>query len=576
MQGNGVYVPSLPFFGGQFIWKANPNIVAKLQEVGALLKHETITHSYMHCWRHKTPVIYRATAQWFVGMDHKPDNTTSLRERALQAVEDTAFYPAWGKPRLHAMIANRPDWCISRQRNWGVPIPFFLNKETGELHPRTVELMEEVAKRVEKEGIEAWFKLDAAELLGDEAALYDKISDTLDVWFDSGTTHSHVMRGSHPAQHDYPADLYLEGSDQHRGWFHSSLLTGCTIDGRAPYNALLTHGFVVDAQGRKMSKSLGNTVVPQEVTDKLGAEILRLWAASTDYSGEVSIGKEILDRVIEVYRRVRNTVRFLLSNTADFDIEKNGVPVEEWLDIDRYALAFTRQLAQQCEADYARFEFHRVVQALQIFCSDDLGSFYLDILKDRLYTSAADSKARRSAQTTLWHITQTLVKLMAPVLSFTAEEIWQVLGKNADDSIMLHTFHVLPAASDDEAARIERWATIRAVRAETQKVIEAVRTEGKVGSSLQAEVAVHASGAKFDALASLGDDLRFVFITSRAGLVKVDAEADEKIAAVPSEHQKCGRCWHYREDVGVNPEHPELCGRCDSNLHGEGEVRSHA
>ncbi|GAB2881174.1 isoleucine--tRNA ligase [Uliginosibacterium flavum] len=573
VQGNGVYVPSLEFFGGQFIWKANPNIVAKLEEVGALLKHEVITHSYMHCWRHKTPIIYRATAQWFVGMDNKPDGTTSLRERALQAVEDTEFFPAWGKPRLHAMIANRPDWCISRQRNWGVPIPFFLHKETGDLHPRTVELMEEVAQRVEREGIEAWFRLDAADLLGDEAAQYDKISDTLDVWFDSGTTHAHVMRGSHPDQHGYPADLYLEGSDQHRGWFHSSLLTGCTIDGRAPYKALLTHGFVVDANGRKMSKSLGNTVVPQEVTDKLGAEILRLWAASTDYSGEVSIGKEILDRVIEVYRRVRNTLRFLLANTADFDPATDALPVEDWFEIDRYALGLTRQLASNAEADYAKYEFHRIVQALQLFCSEDLGGFYLDILKDRLYTSATKSDARRSAQTALWHISQTLVKLMAPILSFTAEEAWGVMGGNAEDSVMLHSFHKLPEIALDEALTT-RWAAVRAVRAEVMKEIETVRTSGQVGSSLQAEVTVHASGAKYDALAALGDDLRFVFITSAVSVSKVETEADEKIVVTPSSHQKCGRCWHYRADVGRNADHPELCGRCDDNLHGAGETRS--
>ncbi|MEN3112637.1 isoleucine--tRNA ligase [Uliginosibacterium paludis] len=575
VQGNGVYVPSLEFFGGQFIWKANPNIVAKLEEVGALLRHETISHSYMHCWRHKTPVIYRATAQWFVGMDHKPDGTTSLRERALQAVEDTAFFPAWGKPRLHAMIAGRPDWCISRQRNWGVPIPFFLHKETGELHPRTVELMEIVAQRVETEGIEAWFKLDATDLLGAEAAHYDKVTDTLDVWFDSGTTHAHVMRGSHKAQHAFPADLYLEGSDQHRGWFHSSLLTGCTIDGRAPYKALLTHGFVVDAQGRKMSKSLGNTVVPQEVTDKMGAEILRLWAASTDYSGEVSIGKEILDRVVETYRRVRNTLRFLLANTADFKFETDAVAAEQLFEIDRYALALTKSLAEAAEADYAKYEFHRVVQALQLFCSDDLGSFYLDILKDRLYTSATGSVARRSAQTALWHITQTLVRLMAPILSFTAEEAWAVMSGDAEDSVMLHSFHTLPEMPADEALA-SRWTTIRAVRAEVMKEIEAVRTAGQVGASLQAEITVHAAGEKFAALAALGDDLRFVFITSSASVAEVASEADEKIIVTPSSHQKCGRCWHYRADVGRNPEHPELCGRCDDNLHGAGEARSHA
>jgi len=576
VMGDGHYVPDLPFFGGQLIWKANPAIVAKIDEVGCLLAQEKITHSYMHCWRHKTPVIYRATAQWFVGMDTRVADGSNLRERALQGVEDTQFFPAWGQARLHAMIANRPDWCISRQRNWGVPIPFFLHKETGELHPRTVELMEQVALRVEQEGIEAWFKLDATELLGAEAAHYDKISDTLDVWFDSGTTHWHVLRGSHPDGHaEGPrADLYLEGSDQHRGWFHSSLLTGCAIDGHPPYKALLTHGFTVDQQGRKMSKSLGNTILPQEVSDKLGAEILRLWVANTDYSGELAMSKEILDRVVEGYRRIRNTLRFLLANTADFDIAKDGVPVEQWLDIDRYALAFTRHMAAQAQADYGRFEFHRVVQALQIFCSEELGAFYLDILKDRLYTTAPDSLARRAAQTTLWHITQTVLKLMAPILSFTAEEAWAVLN-GEDDSIMLHTWHDLPAQAD-EAALTARWTTIREARAEVLKVLEALRTEGAIGAGLQAEVVVRAAPAWHAALASLGDDLRFVLQTSAATLESVVDEADQAIEATASTHAKCERCWHYREDVGRIESHPSLCGRCHDNLEGAGEHRTHA
>ncbi|MFT3757759.1 isoleucine--tRNA ligase [Thauera sp.] len=581
VMGGGEYVPDLPFFGGMNIWKAGPAIVAKLEEAGALLSNGKITHSYMHCWRHKTPLVYRATAQWFVGMDRTATDGSTLRERALRAVEATKFYPGWGQARLHAMIANRPDWCISRQRNWGVPIPFFLHKETGELHPRTVELMEEVAKRVEQEGIEAWFRLDAAELLGAEAAHYDKISDTLDVWFDSGTTHKHVLRGSHNDGHpEGPrADMYLEGSDQHRGWFHSSLLTGCAIDGHAPYRSLLTHGFAVDGQGRKMSKSLGNVVVPQEVTGKLGAEILRLWVASTDYSGELSISKEILDRVVEVYRRIRNTLRFLLANTADFDIARDAVPLEQWMDIDRYALAFTRRLAQQAEADYERMEFHRIVQALQVFCAEDLGAFYLDILKDRLYTTAAGSQARRAAQTALWHITQTLLKLMAPILSFTAEEAWAILNPVKDgeeaDSIMLHTFHALPA-QEGEAGLIARWETIRAVRAESLKVIEALRTEGKVGSSLQAELSLALTADKFSAMASLGEDLRFVTMTSAATLSEAASVEDEGIAATPSEAQKCERCWHYVESVGKHAEHPTLCGRCVSNLFGEGETRRHA
>ncbi len=577
VQGHGVYVPSLEFFGNQFIWKANPNIVEKLREVGALLKHETITHSYMHCWRHKTPIIYRATAQWFIGMDKQPVEGATLRELALNAIEETEFYPAWGKPRLHAMIAGRPDWCISRQRNWGVPIPFFLHKESGELHPRTVELMEEVAKRVEQGGIEAWFNMDAAELLGNEAGQYVKINDTLDVWFDSGTTHWHVLRGSHNEGHaNGPrADLYLEGSDQHRGWFHSSLLTGAAIDGHAPYKALLTHGFTVDEKGRKMSKSLGNTILPDEINNKLGAEILRLWVANTDYSGELAASKEILDRVVEIYRRLRNTVRFLLSNTVDFDIEKNGVPVEQWLEIDRYALGVTRRLSEQCQADYNTYEFHRIVQGLQLFCSDDLGSFYLDILKDRLYTSAENSLARRSAQTALWHITQTVMKLMAPIASFTAEEMWAYAGDKKLESVMLSTWHQLPGQAD-EAALCDKWQLIREVRAEVSKVLEALRTEGKIGASLQAEVEIRASGAKYDALASLDDDLRFVLICSKTTLVKAADEAAEAVIATPTTYQKCERCWHFRADVGHDAAHPTLCARCTSNLYSTGEKRNHA
>jgi len=575
VMGNGCFIDSLPFFGGMNVWKANPAIIAKLSELGRLMAADEINHSYMHCWRHKTPVIYRATTQWFVGMDRTPEGGQSLRERSLKAVDETRFYPDWGKSRLHAMIANRPDWCVSRQRNWGVPIPFFLHKQTGELHPRTAELIEEVAQRVEAGGIDAWFKMDAAELLGPEAADYDKMRDTLDVWFDSGTTHWSVLRGGEQGDLAYPADLYLEGSDQHRGWFHSSLLTGCAMDGRAPYKALLTHGFVVDGRGHKMSKSKGNVVAPQEVSDSLGAEILRLWVAATDYSGELSISKEILSRVVEAYRRIRNTVRFLLSNTADFDPARDAMPVESWLEIDRYALALTRTLQEQITADYDRFEFLRVVQSLQSFCSEDLGAFYLDILKDRLYTTAAGSSSRRSAQNALWHILQSLTRLMAPILSFTAEEIWQVICRNPDDSIMLHAWHALPQAGGEEEL-LHRWGMVREVRAETQRMLEGLRIDGKIGSSLQAEVEIRASGARYEALASLGDDLRFVLICSKITLVRAADTGAEGIIAVASSAQKCGRCWHYREDVGHDAEHPELCARCTSNLFGPGEARSYA
>ncbi len=583
VKGDGVYVDDLPFFGGMSIWKANQAVCDKLTEVGCLLSHGNISHSYMHCWRHKTPVIYRATAQWFVGMDRVASQPAqaglggegeTLREIALRGVEATEFYPGWGKPRLHNMIANRPDWCISRQRNWGVPIPFFMHRETGELHPRTVELMEEVAKRVEKEGIEAWFKLDAAELLGAEAEQYEKISDTLDVWFDSGTTHWHVLRGSHNDGHASGprADLYLEGSDQHRGWFHSSLLTGAAIDGHPPYKALLTHGFTVDQQGRKMSKSLGNTILPEEVTDKMGADILRLWVASTDYSGELAMSKEILARVVEGYRRIRNTLRFLLANISDFDASTAMLPVDQWLEIDRYALALTRALQDGARADYDRYEFHRVVQALQTFCSEDLGGFYLDILKDRLYTTAPQSLARRSAQSALWHITQTFIRLLAPITSFTAEEVWAVLSGDEDDSVMFQQWHELPE-QPGEAELLAKWAIVREVRNDVTKALEARREAGEIGAALQAAVEIRCAGDKFAALSALGDDLKFVFICSATTLIE---SAEESVTATPLAHAKCERCWHVREDVGADPAHPGLCGRCVSNLHGDGEVRTHA
>jgi len=569
--GNGRYAESLPFFGGMNIWKAAEPILAKLEEVGALFARSEITHSYMHCWRHKTPVIYRATTQWFMRMDG--ERSPSLRQTALKAIEATKFYPAWGQARLASMISNRPDWCVSRQRNWGVPLPFFLHRESGEPHPRSLELLEQVALRVEQQGIEAWFKLDAAELLGAEAADYDKMSDTLDVWFDSGTTHWSVMRGTHADALRYPADLYLEGSDQHRGWFHSSLLTGCALDGRAPYQALLTHGFVVDGQGLKMSKSKGNVIAPQQVSDTLGAEILRLWVAATDYSGELTISKTILDRVVEVYRRLRNTLRFLLANTADFDAQHDLLPVAEWLEMDRYALALTRQLQENITAAYDAYEFHKVAQALQIFCSEDLGGFYLDILKDRLYTAAAGSRPRRAAQSALWHIAQAVTRLMAPILCFTAEEIWPLIG--GEESILLGVWHELPT-QDGEAELLARWRQIREARGEVSRAMESEREAGRIGSSLQADVEIRASGAKYDLLASLDDDLRFVLICSRTTLVKAADAAAEAVIVTPSAHAKCGRCWHWREEVGHDAEHPELCGRCLSNLFGAGEARSHA
>ncbi|CAG2287959.1 MULTISPECIES: isoleucine--tRNA ligase [Burkholderia] len=575
VMGDGRYIESLPLFGGLSIWDANPKIVDALNAAGSLLRSEKYTHSYMHCWRHKTPIIYRATSQWFAGMDVTPrDGGKTLRETALEGVDATAFYPSWGKQRLFSMIANRPDWTLSRQRQWGVPMAFFVHKETGELHPRTLELLEEVAKRVEQSGIEAWQSLDPRELIGDDANLYEKNRDTLDVWFDSGTTHWHVLRGSHKDQLQFPADLYLEGSDQHRGWFHSSLLTASMIDGHAPYKGLLTHGFTVDGEGRKMSKSLGNGIDPHEVANRLGAEIIRLWIASTDYSGELAISEEILKRVTEGYRRIRNTLRFLLANLSDFDFAQHAVPADEWLEIDRYAVAFSQQLQTELLGHYEKYEFHPVVAKLQTYCSEDLGGFYLDVLKDRLYTSAADSRARRSAQTALYHLTHGLLRVLAPFLSFTAEEAWKVF-QPASDTIFTETYYAYPEVAGS-AALIDKWALLRDVRGNVTKALEEARTANRIGSSLQAEVAVHASGARYDALTSLGDDLKFVLITSAATVVKVDDEAQESVDVAASKYQKCERCWHYREDVGAHADHPTLCGRCFSNLFENGEIRSAA
>jgi isoleucyl-tRNA synthetase len=577
VMGDGKYVDSLPEFGGLSIWDANPKIVEHMRAKGSLFKAEKFQHSYMHCWRHRTPIIYRATNQWFAGMDVKPKSGgATLRETALKAVDATQFFPAWGKARLHAMIANRPDWTLSRQRQWGVPMAFFVHRETGALHPRTSELLEAVAQRVEQGGIESWQTLDPVDLLGDEAKDYVKNPDTLDVWFDSGTTHETVLRGSHAAQSKFPADMYLEGSDQHRGWFHSSLLTSSMINGRAPYDELLTHGFVVDQNGRKMSKSLGNVVAPQKVCDSLGAEILRLWVAATDYSGELALSDEILKRVTETYRRIRNTVRFLLANTSDFDASNDLVPLEAMTEIDRYAVAMTREMAKKAVDAYGRYEFHVVMQLLQGFCSEDLGGFYLDVLKDRLYTCGTTSTARRSAQSALHHITRQLVTLMAPVMSFTAEEVWATLntGKDVTEaSVFFEVFNAPLPEPTDEATLLARWTQLRDVRAVVTKAIEDVRTAGAVGSSLQAEIMIEAPAATLAELARLGDDLKFVFITSRA---TTTAGAELKVSVTPSAAAKCERCWHYRSDVGADATHPGLCARCISNLYGAGETRAFA
>ncbi|MES2296981.1 MAG: isoleucine--tRNA ligase [Pseudomonadota bacterium] len=586
VMGDGKFASTLPLFGGMTIWEASKPICSALTDAGALFKVVMFDHSYMHCWRHKTPIVYRATSQWFAGMDITPkDGGPSLRQTALQGIADTQFFPDWGQARLHGMIINRPDWTLSRQRQWGVPMAFFIHKESGELHPRTPELLEQVAQLIEKGGIDAWLKLEPQDLLGADAAHYEKNKDTLDVWFDSGATHQTVLggpdgHGSHAAMSQFPADLYLEGSDQHRGWFHSSLLVSSMLNGRPPYKALLTHGFTVDAEGKKMSKSLMNTLAPQKIYDSLGADILRLWVASTDYSGELSISDEILKRVTESYRRIRNTLRFLLANTSDFDPSKDAVPVAELFEIDRYALVNMAALQSDILAHYDKYEFHPVVAKLQTYCSEDLGGFYLDILKDRLYTSGATSFARRSAQTALWHITHSLLRLMAPTLSFTAEEAWVTFATGeafaaSDETIFTQSYWSLPVVADD-AALLEKYTALRAVRADVTKQLEELRTTGAIGAPLQAELTIKAAGTKYRQLASLGDDLKFLFITSQARAIEVAGEADEAVQVAASSAPKCERCWHYRADVGSHADHPGLCARCHSNLFGSGEARSHA
>ncbi|MFW5439061.1 MAG: isoleucine--tRNA ligase [Methylophilaceae bacterium] len=564
--------------------EANKVILESMAGSGALIASARLNHSFPHCWRHKTPLMQLATHQWFVGMNAHGEDGKSLREHADSAVESTAFFPDWGRARLEGMIKTRPDWCVSRQRSWGVPMPLFVHKETGELHPQTSALLEEACLLVEKTGVEAWFSLDADAFLNqhapDNAAEYKKVTDTLDVWFDSGTTHASVLKRREAL--NYPADLYLEGSDQHRGWFQSSLLTGCAIDGRAPYNALLTHGFVVDGKGKKMSKSKGNVVAPQKVMDTYGADILRLWVASTDYSGELTISDEILKRVSDSYRKIRNTLRFLLANVDDFDAATQSLAYDDLLEIDRYALGVLAELSKTCKTAYDDYELHRVGQALLHFCAEDLGAFYLDILKDRMYTNAEDSHDRRAAQTVLLKITQVLAGLMAPVLSYTAEEVWQTLYPETDDFVMLHDWTntddlITPVEYTDYEQNLKaKWESIRAIRAEAMKEIEVVRGTGLVGSSLQSELAFHVPEQTFDALHSLGDDLRFVMIASSATVNKVASETEQKIVVTPSPNEKCSRCWHYRSDVGSHAEHATICDRCESNLFDQGASRKHA
>jgi isoleucyl-tRNA synthetase len=582
---NGCFLPDTELFAGQHVFAANASVIEVLKGRGALVHEQMLRHSYPHCWRHKTPIIFRATPQWFISMEQ-----AGLRDSALQAIDTVQWLPAWGKARIAGMVCNRPDWCISRQRTWGVPIPLFVERRGGALHPDTPRLLEAVATRVEQEGIEAWFGLDIHELLGADAERYEKVNDTLDVWFDSGVSHFTVLERH--AGLGVPADLYLEGSDQHRGWFQSSLLSSVALHGSAPYRTVLTHGFTVDAKGQKMSKSRGNVIVPQKIVNTLGADILRLWVAATDYRGEMSVSDEILRRTADAYRRLRNTSRFLLANLNGFDPAHHLLDPELMLCLDRWAVERTRQLQEQVQQAYADYEFHRIYQLVHNFCAVDLGSFYLDIIKDRQYTTQENGIPRRSAQSALYHIAGALVRWLAPILSFTAEEIWQLLPGTRADSVFLSTWYELPPAFYSECEILRRmgtefWGRIIEARDLVSKELEKLRVAGAIGSGLDAEVDLYADGAVHTLLATLEDELRFVLITSYARVHPLAESPDDALAGelqgqplrirvTPSAYPKCIRCWHHRADVGTTKEHPQICGRCVENVTGAGEQRRFA
>ena len=579
--GDGKFLHGTPLFEGQHVFKANDAVLEVLRTKGALVHAQALRHSYPHCWRHHTPIIFRATPQWFISMDQN-----HLRADAMKAIGQTQWIPGWGQARIEAMVQNRPDWCISRQRTWGVPIALFVHKVTGALHPETSRLIEEVAKRVEQKGIDAWFELDAKELLGADASDYDKVGDTLDVWFDSGVTHACVLEQRSGLK--WPAELYLEGSDQHRGWFQSSLMTSVAMYGKAPYKAVLTHGFTVDAKGHKMSKSRGNGVEPQKVAGTLGADILRLWIASTDYRGEMTYSDEVIKRTADAYRRIRNTARFLLANIAGFDPAKNQVAMKELLPLDAWAVARAAQLQQEIKQAYNAYEFHQIYQLVHNFCSVDMGSFYLDVIKDRQYTTQRDSLARRSAQTAMFHILEAMSRWIAPILSFTAEEIWSYLPGKRSESVFLETWYGVTQEALQEHMDMAFWSQVIEVREVVNKELEKLRVAGGIGSGLDAEVDLWCGRELYDRLAKLGDELRFALITSYARLHDTSNTAAEAVhfkltngdelwvAVRPSDHAKCVRCWHHRSDVGINADHPELCGRCVDNVTGGGEQRRFA
>ncbi|TVP78400.1 isoleucine--tRNA ligase [Thioalkalivibrio sp.] len=578
---DGCFLPGTPHFGGENVHQANAHVVDVLRERGNLIVVEKIHHSYPHCWRHKTPTIFRATPQWFISMER-----ADLRHDALRAITRTRWLPEWGEARIHGMVEKRPDWCISRQRNWGVPIPLFVHHESGRLHPRTPELLEQVAQRVEEAGVEAWFALAPKDLLGEDAGDYLKSKDTLDVWFDSGVTHFTVS-GRRP-ELGLPADLYLEGSDQHRGWFQSSLLTSVAMHGEAPYRAVLTHGFTVDEKGEKMSKSRGNVVAPQEVVSTLGADILRLWVAATDFSGEMAISDGILERTADAYRRIRNTTRFLLSNLNGFDPGRDALPMDALLPLDRWIIDRALGVQTQVVGAYDAYQFHQIYQRVHNFCSVELGSFYLDVIKDRQYTTPAESRARRSAQTAMYHVAEALTRWIAPILSFTAEEVWGLLpGERAESVLFSQWYDGLQPLAADAVFTAADWDRILEVRTHVARAVEVARNEQGMGGSLNAEIDLYVEGTTADLLRRLDDELRFVLITSDArvrteaapaGVAPVHLADGSPLAIVVrrSEHPKCVRCWHRRPDVGSHHEHPELCGRCVDNVAGAGENRRYA
>jgi isoleucyl-tRNA synthetase len=574
--GDGRFLPSTPLFAGEQVFDANAHVIKVLFDNGRLLKDEPYHHSYPHCWRHKTPVIFRATPQWFISMEQ-----AGLRKGALEAISHVDWMPGWGEQRISSMIAVRPDWCVSRQRTWGVPIPLFVDRESGELHPKTDALIEEVAKLVEQGGIDAWFDLDAAALLGPEADRYDKATDVMDVWFDSGVVH-HCVSQIRP-EITAPSDLYLEGSDQHRGWFHSSLLTSVAMHGRAPYRGVLTHGFTVDEKGRKMSKSIGNTLVPQKLTSTLGADVVRLWVAATDYANEMSVSDEILKRMADSYRRMRNTLRFLLGNLHGFDPAQHAVAFDDMVAIDQWATAKAFALQNDVVTAYRNYEFHDIYQKIHNFCVVELGGFYLDIIKDRLYTTSASSAPRRSAQTAMHHVAQAMVRWLAPILSFTAEEVWGFLPGKPNESVFLNTWHQFPSGT--ERVPTIDWPALIALKADVARDLERLRAAGAIGAPLEAEVTIFAPAAQAGRFQALQDELRFLLITSQAHVVESDtpsastvptSEPGVWIEVKPSTQPKCVRCWHLRSDVGSDPRHPELCARCVINVEGPGEERKFA